>query len=75
MQKIMLLCVLVVLLILLFRWQVARMFYYPDHRVYDTPASLGLKYEPVSFPSRDGTRLSGCFVPAIGDATGSSRKA
>ena len=70
MQKIMLPCVLVILLILLFRWRVAGMFYYPDHRVYDTPASLGLKYEAVSFPSRDGTRLSGWFVPATGKAKG-----
>jgi alpha-beta hydrolase superfamily lysophospholipase len=28
------------------------------------PADLGLMYEPVTFPSRDGLRLGGWFVPA-----------
>lgn len=41
-----------------------RFFYYPDHRVYQTPAQHGLPYEEVSFTSRDGTSLSGWFVPA-----------
>ena len=49
---------------------VGRMFYYPDHREYDTPANHGLKYEEVSFASKDGTRLSGWFIPAIGPARG-----
>lgn len=70
MQKIMLFSLIAVSLLLLARWRVSRMFYYPDRVVYDTPASHGLKYEPVSFPSRDGTRLSGWFVPAVGRARG-----
>src|SRR5688572_11337453 len=44
------------------------LFYYPDSVMYDTPASAGLRYEPVGFRSRDGTRLSGWFIPAAGEA-------
>jgi uncharacterized protein len=43
---------------------VQRLFYMPDRVVYDTPARAGLKYEPVTFRSLDGTRLSGWFIPA-----------
>lgn len=42
-----------------------RFFYYPDHRVYQTPDQSGLRYEEVSFTSRDGTPLTGWFVPAV----------
>ena len=49
---------------------VGRMFYHPDRTVYDTPDRHGLKYEEVTFSSRDGTRLSGWFVPAVGKAKG-----
>src|SRR5262245_66537539 len=41
-------------------------FYQPDRVLYDTPARAGLKYEQVVFPSRDGTRLVGWFIPAAG---------
>lgn len=44
---------------------VQRMFYMPDRVVYDTPARAGLKYEVVRFASKDGTRLSGWFIPAL----------
>jgi len=43
---------------------VQSMFYYPDRVRYETPAALGLRYEPVQFASADGTRLSGWFIPA-----------
>lgn len=46
------------------------MFYYPDRVVYDTPARHGLQYEDVTFPSRDGTILSGWFIPAVGPSKG-----
>lgn len=36
-----------------------------------TPAELGLSYENVQFPARDGVRLSGWFLPA---ASSSARK-
>jgi len=49
---------------------VGGMFYYPDQQVYATPARHGLKYEEVTFPSRDGTLLSGWFIPAVGAARG-----
>jgi len=28
---------------------VSRLFYYPDHRIYKTPAQQGLRYEDVEF--------------------------
>lgn len=45
-------------------------FYYPDHREYTTPAADGYKYEEVQFQSKDGTKLSGWFIPAQGKALG-----
>lgn len=45
-------------------------FYYPDHREYTTPAADGYDYEAVLFQSKDGTLLSGWFIPAKGPALG-----
>ena len=47
-----------------------RLFYYPDARVHSTPAECALAFEPVEFSSKDGTRLTGWFLPAIGEARG-----
>ena len=44
----------------------SRLLYYPTDRDYGRPSDAGLRYEEVTFPSRDGTRLSGWFVPAVG---------
>lgn len=33
-------------------------------RLWTTPAEMGLAFENVQFPARDGVRLSGWFVPA-----------
>ena len=41
-------------------------FYQPDRVLYDTPARHGIKFEQVVFPSKDGTRLVGWFIPASG---------
>lgn len=49
---------------------VGRLFYYPDRRVYQTPAEKNLRYEEVTFRSKDGTRLSGWFIPAKGTPVG-----
>jgi fermentation-respiration switch protein FrsA (DUF1100 family) len=46
------------------------LFYHPDQRVYSTPAEDGYAYENVRFLSRDGTPLSGWFIPASGKALG-----
>lgn len=46
------------------------MFYQPAREAAGSPASFGLAYEEVSFRSRDGTALSGWFVPAVGKAKG-----
>lgn len=35
----------------------------PRQRLWSTPAELGMSYEDVQFPARDGTRLSGWFIP------------
>ncbi|MBE9504938.1 MAG: alpha/beta hydrolase [Proteobacteria bacterium] len=43
--------------------------YYPDKKVYGTPAVLGLSYDEVSFKAGDGVKLTGWFIPA-GDARG-----
>ena len=40
------------------------LFYYPDSRVYSTPAGAGQPYQDVWFTSRDGTQLHGWFIPA-----------
>lgn len=45
-------------------------FYYPDSRVYQTPAAFKLPYKEVEFKSRDGTLLKGWWVPAVGKALG-----
>lgn len=37
------------------------LFYQPDDRLYQTPSC---PYEEVSFPSLDGTRLTGWFIPS-----------
>jgi len=39
-------------------------FYYPSQTDYGNPGQDGLKYEAVRFASRDGTQLSGWFLPA-----------
>lgn len=42
----------------------ARMLIKPHRqRLWTTPASLGLPFEDVHFPARDGLRLSGWFIP------------
>jgi fermentation-respiration switch protein FrsA (DUF1100 family) len=49
---------------------VDRVFYYPTDQVYDTPSSCGLSYDEVVFASGDGTRLTGWFIPAVGEPVG-----
>lgn len=46
------------------------LFYHPDAKVYRTPAQDGYTFEEVEFASKDGTTLSGWFIPAKGDALG-----
>lgn len=45
-------------------------FYYPNDRIYLRPEDLGLRYEDVSFSTRDGLRLHGWFLPAEGTPRG-----
>ena len=45
-------------------------FYLPDQVQVETPAHYQLRFEEVFFASRDGTRLHGWFVPAIGPPVG-----
>lgn len=44
------------------------LFYHPDQVLYSTPAEAGLRFDAVRFPSRDGTLLTGWFIPASGYA-------
>ncbi len=44
---------------------VARMIIRPPRqRLWATPAELGMPFEDIHFPARDGLRLSGWFIPA-----------
>ena len=47
-----------------------KMFYHPVAQLQDDPRRHGLDYESVSFPSADGTMLSGWFMSARGKAKG-----
>jgi alpha-beta hydrolase superfamily lysophospholipase len=50
---------------------VGRQFYYPERgESADTPQGEGLAFEDVYFSSRDGTRLHGWFIPAVGESKG-----
>ncbi|ACM21604.1 hydrolase or acyltransferase, alpha/beta fold family [Geotalea daltonii FRC-32] len=69
MTKILLLVLLIALTVLC-QGCVGRLFYYPDKETYDTPARHGLPFEEVTFASKDGTRLSGWFIPAVGKPKG-----
>lgn len=41
-----------------------RLFYYPDNQDHGgTPAAHGQKFEQVKFASKDGTQLTGWFIP------------
>jgi uncharacterized protein len=70
MSKILIYSLVIIALFLISCVRVSRMFYYPDRIVYATPASKGLRFEEVVFPSEDGTKLSGWFIPARGEARG-----
>lgn len=48
----------------------SRLLYYPSKRVFLTPQKYGLEFEDVTFFSKDGTVLSGWFVPAKGKSLG-----
>jgi fermentation-respiration switch protein FrsA (DUF1100 family) len=62
--------IVLLLLLMLSSGCASRFLYYPDHRVYQTPQQIGLKFEEVNFASSDGTKLTGWFIPAIGKAIG-----
>ena len=65
------LLIIVLLILTAVAWAgLDNVFYYPDHREYTTPAADGFKYEEVQFQSKDGTKLSGWFIPAQGKALG-----
>lgn len=49
----------------------SRLFFYPQKQLLRTPAEIGLEFEEVVFPSSDGTRLHGWFLPAPSGARGS----
>lgn len=70
MSKLIIFSLILLALFLISCARVSQMFYYPDSTIYATPASKGLRFEEVTFPSRDGTMLSGWFLPALGEAQG-----
>lgn len=64
------LSLIVLFLLLTCQGCVGRQFYHPDHTTYDTPDRHGLRYEEVTFHSKDGTRLTGWFIPSVGSSKG-----
>lgn len=50
-----------VLVALLYLFQ-SKMMYHPVKTIYQTPESVGMAYQTVSFNAEDGTQLSGWFV-------------
>ncbi|MFC1815136.1 alpha/beta hydrolase [Thermodesulfobacteriota bacterium] len=56
--------------LLLFPGCLNSQFYQPNQTRYETPAQYNLRYEEVFFKSKDGTRLHGWFIPAVGNAVG-----
>lgn len=50
-----------------------QLFYYPTHDVPATPKDWGFHFEEVWFKSKDGTRLSGWFVPTQGKLKGKAK--
>lgn len=42
-------------------------FYYPTSDLYPAPARFGLRYEDVTFASKDGTKLKGWFIRGFGE--------
>lgn len=50
------------------------LFYFPDRVKYGSPADIDLAFESVAFQSKDGTALTGWFIPAEGVETPSAAK-
>ena len=48
----------------------SNMLYYPTRQTYGNPTDPAFRHEEVTFSSRDGTSLSGWFIPASGAAKG-----
>lgn len=42
------------------------MMYYPVKEIYQTPTALGLDFEEVQFNSKNGSNISGWYVPVSG---------
>ncbi len=45
----------------------SRMLYYPVKEIEATPLDIGLRYEEVTFRTRDGITISGWYIPAEGE--------
>lgn len=45
-------------------------FYHPNQNLYEKPDQYDLPYQEVFFESKDGVKLHGWFIPAVGDAVG-----
>ena len=43
--------------------------FFPEREITNTPDDLGMPFEEVYFPAKDGTQLHGWFVPGRGDDT------
>ncbi len=59
---------LVVAFALWLRWNEARMIYYPNRQIDQTPDQLGLQYENITLTTSDNLRINGWFLPVRGGA-------
>lgn len=50
------------------RWLERRSLFFPIGMIVTTPADRGLAFDDVAFPSEDGTRLTGWWIPAASPA-------
>ena len=57
-------------IMLLFFGCLDQKFYQANQIIYEAPGNYSLHYEEVLFNSKDGTKLYGWFIPAMGDAIG-----
>ncbi|MCK4248633.1 MAG: hypothetical protein KAX15_02530, partial [Candidatus Omnitrophica bacterium] len=47
-----------------FKWFERRSIYFPSKQIAYTPEQIFLKYEDISFKTKDNCLLNGWFVPA-----------
>ncbi len=65
MKTILIIIAALLLLFILIRFLEYKSTYYPFPSIENTPRDIGLDYEDLTFTTKDGTRISGWFVPSV----------